>query len=73
MGKIKEFEINNDYNSGCIIGEMASGQCFKTFTLALVNAFMGKKGGGVWGTDDGPAYIDKNGKIAIKENFYDNK
>lgn len=46
MGKIKEFEINNDYNSGCIIGEMASGQCFKTFTLALVNAFMGKKGGG---------------------------
>lgn len=32
----------------------------------------GKKGGGM-GTDDGPAYIDKNGKIAIKENFYDNK
>lgn len=71
MGKIKEFEINNDYNSGCIIGEMASGQCFKTFTLALVNAFMGEKEG--MGTDDGPAYIDKNGKIAIKENFYDNK
>jgi len=71
MGKMKEFEINNDYNSGCIIGEMASGQCFKTFYLALINAFMGEKGG--METDDGPAYIDKNGKIAIKENFYDNK
>lgn len=69
MGKMKEFEINNDYNSGCIIGEMASDQCYKTFNLALINLFMG----GSKGTDDGPAYIDKNGKIAIKENSYDNK
>ncbi len=69
MGKIKEFEINHDYNSGCIIGEMASGQCYKTFNLALINLIMG----GSKGADDGPAYIDKNGKIAIKENFYDEK
>lgn len=69
MGKIKEFEINNDYNPDGIIGGMASGQCYKTFYLALINSFMG----GSRGTDDGPAYIDKNGKIAIKENFYDNK
>ena len=48
---------------------MASGQCYKTFYLALINSFMG----GSRGADDGPAYIDKNGKIAIKENFYDNK
>lgn len=69
MEKIKEFEINYDYNSGWKIGEMDSGQCYKTFYLALINLFMG----GSRGTDDGPAYIDKNGKIAIKENFYDNK